>query len=238
MVWNVQVLVSVALTGRVLPFLGNFSFQYFLFMDPLTTVFVIAIIIFSVIVHEVSHGYAAFMLGDRTAYYAGRLSLNPLKHLDPIGSVVVPLLAFFTTGFVFGWAKPVPFNPYNLRNQRWGELLIAAAGPLSNIVLALLFGTILRFGAPVGALSPSFIYLATIAVLANLGLAIFNLVPIPPLDGSKILFSFLPTSLWQVRQVLEQYGFVLILVFIFFLSSILLPIVGGAFELITGFPLN
>src|ERR1041384_3295066 len=107
--------------------------------------FQIAILIMSVVIHEVSHGYAASMLGDETACYQGRLTLNPIKHLDLVGSFIVPVIAYMTGGFIFGWAKPVPYNPYNLRPGRWSEALVAIAGPISNISLAIIFGLILRF---------------------------------------------------------------------------------------------
>src|SRR3990167_5871308 len=107
-------------------------------------IFYIAVLIFSVVVHEVSHGYAYLALGDRTAKYAGRLTLNPVSHFDLFGSFLLPLFTYFTTGFIFGWAKPVPYNPYNLRNQKWGPAIVGAAGPLSNIFLAVFFGIVLR----------------------------------------------------------------------------------------------
>ena len=106
--------------------------------------FVIIILIMSVVIHEVSHGYAALALGDPTAKYEDRLTLNPISHLDPVGSVLVPLMGYFLGGFIIGWAKPVPFNPYNLKNTRWGEALVAVAGPISNILIALIFGLIIR----------------------------------------------------------------------------------------------
>src|SRR3989344_1310585 len=106
--------------------------------------FQIAILIMSVVIHEVSHGYAASMLGDETARYQGRLTLNPIKHIDPVGSVVVPAISYFLGGFIFGWAKPVPYNPYNLKPGRWSEAIVAIAGPLSNLSLALIFGALLR----------------------------------------------------------------------------------------------
>jgi Zn-dependent protease len=152
-------------------------------------VFIVAILIMSVVIHEVAHGYAALYLGDRTAQYAGRLTLNPIKHLDLIGSVIVPVLGYLAGGVIFGWAKPVPFNPYNLRSQRWGEAIVAAAGPLSNLSLAIIFGLLIRF-ATFG--SQAFYALAGYLVLVNIVLFVFNLMPIPPLDGSKILFSILP----------------------------------------------
>src|SRR3990167_6815003 len=124
-------------------------------------VFQIAILIMSVVIHEVSHGYAALFFGDETARYQGRLTLNPLKHLDLTGSVIVPLLLIISkSGFVFGWAKPVPINPYNFRNRKWAEPIVALAGPLSNITLAIIFGLLIRFGGYFGILSPSFLYIA------------------------------------------------------------------------------
>src|SRR3989344_1145312 len=159
--------------------------------------FQIVVLIFSVVIHEVSHGFAALSLGDRTAEDAGRLTLNPLKHLDPFGSVLLPLFTLFLGGFVFGWAKPVPYNPYNLKNQKWGPALVGAAGPAANIGLALVFGLLLRFLPGFSESIPStflfnFLSVASTITLLNLVLAVFNLVPIPPLDGSKVLFSVLP----------------------------------------------
>jgi Zn-dependent protease len=189
--------------------------------------FVIIVLIMSVVIHEVSHGYAALALGDPTAKYQGRLTLNPISHLDPIGSFIVPLLGYFAGGFIIGWAKPVPFNPYNLRNQKWGEAIVAVAGPLANIALAVIFGVIIRFAAGSGFLTQSFLNLAGFVVFINITLAIFNLVPIPPLDGSKILFAFLPLKWQSARQSFERYG--LILVFIFFLWPIISPIISYLF---------
>jgi Zn-dependent protease len=189
-------------------------------------IFFILILLMSVVIHEVSHGYAAYLQGDMTAKYQGRLTLNPLKHIDPIGSIIVPIVTSFL-GFPFGWAKPVPFNPYNLRNQRWGELLVAAAGPAANIIIAIFFGVIVRlalFTAP----SSSFVYISAWVIWINICLAVFNLIPIPPLDGSKILFSFLPYHWSRIRWQIERYS--LILVFIL----ILIPIFSTALG-ITGF---
>ena len=137
-------------------------------MQGFEVIIAIAIVIMSVVIHEVSHGYAAYMLGDKTAAYEGRLTLNPFKHLDFVGSVLVPLLTYASGGFILGWAKPVPFNPYNLRSARWGEAIVAAAGPLSNICLAVLFSIVLRLGIITERLSPSFIELASLVVLGVL----------------------------------------------------------------------
>jgi Zn-dependent protease len=193
-------------------------------------IFSIAILILSVVLHEVSHGYAADRLGDPTARLAGRLTLNPIRHLDLFGSIIIPSLTFLLGGFIFGWAKPVPYNPYNLRDQKWGEAKIAFAGPASNLLLALIFGLVIRLDL-VGTtlLAP-----VTLIVLINIVLAVFNLIPIPPLDGSKILFSLLPYKYLNIRVFLERYSFILILFLIFFLWSLLLPIISFIFSFLTG----
>lgn len=201
--------------------------------------FQIIILILSVVIHEVSHGYAALMLGDRTAQYAGRLTLNPLKHLDLFGSIILPTLSFLLGGFIFGWAKPVPYNPYNLRDQKWGPAIVGAAGPGANIALALIFGLSIRFlpdlaNGVSGLFIFNFITIASIIALLNLILAFFNLIPIPPLDGSKVLFALMPYHWYGVRAFLEQYGLFLLLIFIFFFARVLLPVVLFFFRLITG----
>lgn len=185
--------------------------------DLIQPIFFIAILIMSVVIHEVSHGYVANLLGDKTAEYEGRLTLNPIVHLDLIGSIIVPIITILG-GFPFGWAKPVPFNPYNLRSQRWGELLVAIAGPVSNIIIALVFGLIVRFG--VMDLPSIFIGLCLQVAIINISLAVFNMIPIPPLDGSKVLFGLLPFRYSQIRWQLERYSLFLV----FFI--ILVPAVG------------
>lgn len=202
-------------------------------------IFSIVILIFSVVIHEVSHGYAALALGDETAKHAGRLTLNPIKHLDPFGSLILPTLSYLLGGFIFGWAKPVPYNPYNLRDQKKGPAYVALAGPVSNLVLAMFFGILIRILVPLstqasGLFLANFITIASTIVLLNLILAVFNLVPVPPLDGSKILFAFLPYRWIEVQHFLERYGFMILLIFIFFLSQWILPIVVYSFRLITG----
>ena len=155
----------------------------------------IVIVILSIILHEIAHGFVANWLGDPTARFAGRLTLNPLPHIDPVGSVLIPgILALTGSSFLIGWAKPVPYNPYNLKNQRWGEAMVGAAGPLTNVLIALIFGLILRFSGSLG-LSGAFLGICVTVVYANLVLAIYNLIPIPPLDGSKVLRSILPSNL-------------------------------------------
>ena len=196
-------------------------------------IFQIAILIMSVVIHEVSHGFTASVLGDQTAKYQGRLTLNPIKHIDPIGSIVVPTIGYLFGGFIFGWAKPVPYNPYNLKPGRWSEAMVAMAGPASNIGLALIFGLLLRFGVSM-SWGPAFVQITAIIVFINILLAIFNLVPIPPLDGSKILMAFFPEKFLEIREFFEKYGLILILFFIFFLWQFILPIVVAIFSLITG----
>ena len=183
-------------------------------MEVLTTIFFLIILLFSIVLHEVSHGSMANSLGDPTAKYAGRLSLNPIKHLDPIGSVLVPIfLLILTQGqFAIGWAKPVPINPYNFRNPKWDNAKVATAGPGANILVALFFGLILRFFPLPAALFALF----SIICLLNLLLAIFNLIPIPPLDGSHILFSLLSERFRNFKIFLQQYGLFILLFFIFF----------------------
>lgn len=189
------------------------------------TILSILILIFSVILHEVAHGYAADALGDPTARLAGRLTLNPLKHIDPVGSIIVPLITSLG-GFTFGWAKPVPYNPYNIKNRRTGELMIALAGPASNLLIALVFGTLMRFGA----VNEIFAYI----VLINIVLAIFNLIPLPPLDGSKILFFFLPQQYGRTRQILESYAPIFVLIVVFFLWQLVQPVIPWVFRVFTG----
>jgi Zn-dependent protease len=197
-------------------------------------IFQIVILIFSVVIHEVSHGYAAYFLGDNTAKYQGRLNLNPLNHLELFGSFILPVITYMSGGLIIGWAKPVPFNPYNLRDQKWGEAKVAIAGPLSNIFIALVFGLLIRFGIAM-QFGQAFVYISSVIVLINLMLAVFNLVPIPPLDGSKVLFSLLPYNMNYVREFLERNGIYLMLFFIFFLWKFIYPIVSLGFSLITGF---
>lgn len=210
-------------------------------------------LIYSVIIHEVSHGVMALWLGDMTAKLAGRINLNPLKHIDPFGSVILPVLLFLTTSFAFGWAKPVPYNPYNLRNQKWGPTMVALAGPLSNFLLAFVaallakmlplsrlvkediidrfFGVIYGRGglldsfhffaeAIAGSLSSIFFGLLLLIIFWNVVLGCFNLLPVPPLDGSKILYALLSLK-ERTLFFLEQYGlFLLIFIIVFFSGPI------------------
>ena len=202
------------------------------------TIFYIVVLLMSVVVHEVAHGFAAESQGDPTARYAGRLTLNPLKHLDWVGSVILPLLlVLFNAGFVIGWAKPVPYNERNLRNKRWGTAIVASAGVLVNLGLAIVFGVAIRFSHLLGGAAGPFTDIATVIVLVNLLLAFFNLIPIPPLDGSKILFSFIPRLSDKFKTTVEYLSLPLLILFLVYLWPLLFPVVSSVFHLITGLPL-
>lgn len=196
-------------------------------------IFQIAILLFSVVIHEVSHGAVAYALGDPTAKNEGRLTLNPISHLDFFGSIFLPIIMYLSAGFIFGWAKPVPYNPYNLKNQKYGPAMVGIAGPLSNLVIAIIFGLLIRFSYVLN-LPQAFLQIAFFIAFLNLILAVFNLVPIPPLDGSKILFALLPSRSLEFQATLEHYGIFVLLIFIFFFSGVILPIVQFLPRLITG----
>lgn len=225
----------------------------------LIEIFFIAALVMSAVFHEYAHGYAAYMLGDDTAKYSGRLTLNPIKHLDPVGSVILPILLIMTkAGFVIGWAKPVPYNPYNLRDQKYGNLKVALAGPGTNFLLALFFGLLARF-LPLavdfkqalvigffqgnenllaemhGSFLASLFVLSFIICFINLALMIFNLLPVPPLDGSKVLLDLLPLAWREKYYRLEPYGIFIILFLVMFnFFSFLWPVLIFLFSLITG----
>ncbi len=210
-------------------------------MDQSYIIFQILILIISVVAHEVAHGFAALHFGDKTALYKGRLTMNPLKHIDPIGTILVPIfLVLVKSPIGFGWAKPVPFNPLNFTNVRLGTRVVALAGIVVNFSLAIIFGLALRFlGPSLGEGAALILYLI---VVINLSLGIFNLIPIPPLDGSKILFSFLPARMEKYHIVLEQYGFFVVFGLLILLNVFNLDPISSAvsffFQIITGIPLN
>ena len=210
-----------------------------MFTTAVITIFTLIVLLFSVIIHELAHGYVAFSLGDPTAKYACRLTLNPLKHLDPFGSVILPLILLLATGGqgpIFGWAKPVPINPYNFKDQKWGTLKVAISGPATNFAIAIIFGLFIRFlnfPGPEGTPAP-LIQLLGIVVLYNFFWGLFNLIPVPPLDGSWILFRFLPSSWEGIRLFLQQYGLFILIFFIFFGAGFLFDGASFLYYLVTG----
>lgn len=180
-------------------------------------IFQLIVLYAAMVLHEVSHGMMAYQLGDPTAKMAGRLSLNPLKHIDLFGTVLLPLLLIFAgSPFVFCYAKPVPFNPYNFKNRRKGIILTGLAGPVSNFVLALVFAAVIRILDFAGLLSAPLFFLLVIVVLINLVLAFFNLAPFPPFDGHHLAFSLLPGKFARAKEFLSKHSFILMLVWIVF----------------------
>ncbi len=206
-------------------------------MDFLSLIFYFIVIIPSSIIHEYAHGWMAERLGDPTARYAGRMTLDPRAHIDLWGTLLLPLMLFITTGgrFMFAYAKPVPYNPYNLRNQKWGPALVGFAGPASNFLMAAAFAVVIRLviAFNVVVLLPLIQYIAII-VYANVLLMIFNLVPIPPLDGSKLLYALFPNSLQGLKNILDRYGFVVLIFFVLFLSQLISPIIQAVFNVLVG----
>lgn len=197
--------------------------------------FQLLVFLFSIIIHEVSHGAMAYRLGDPTAKNMGRLTFNPLKHLDLYGSVLLPLIIFSLSGgrFIFGSAKPVPYNPFNLRDKKFGNLKVAIAGPGSNFLIALFLGLVIRFFAgPIMLLGFGKIFISLIAfiVFVNLLLFLFNLLPFPPFDGSKIMYDLFPRQ-WARVMRMEVIGIFLGLIIAFYFLS---PLTNFLFGLIVG----
>ncbi|MDD4332745.1 MAG: site-2 protease family protein [Patescibacteria group bacterium] len=199
-------------------------------------IFQIIVLIFSAIIHEYMHGWMADRLGDPTAKEEGRLTLNPIPHIDWFGSIFLPLVLIFSSSpFILGWAKPVPYNPYNLSDQKYGPAKVALAGPLANFAVALLFGLLLRFfSAQLMLINPMLITLLVSIVFINLLLMVFNLIPIPPLDGSKIISAILPYNLRLKLENLERFGMIFVLLFVMFGFAVISPIIQYLFIAITG----
>ena len=195
----------------------------------------IVILLFSVILHEVMHGWVALKFGDRTAEQAGRLTLNPIPHIDPIGTILLPGLLLLTGApILFGWAKPVPVNPLNFSSLRKGELLVSAAGILANLGLAILAAVIYHILQALPQTFPPIMgAVLRFTVMINLILGIFNLFPIPPLDGSKILLSQLPYNLARSYERLEPYGFIILLILL--VSGILQTLMGLILPILSSF---
>lgn len=195
-------------------------------------------------VHEFAHALAAYRLGDSTARFMGRLTLNPIAHFDPLGGILLAV-TFIGSSFGFGWAKPTPVNPSNLEGGRYGEAIVALAGPISNLVLAIAAAIPFRYLIANPGLAEQIplmvLNIVYLFVTINVVLMVFNLFPIPPLDGSKVLFAFLPPQVaWRWRPMLEQYGFILLLILFFFPPGasiggrILLPIIFGLRDFLVG----
>ncbi|MEN9582604.1 MAG: hypothetical protein RL641_558 [Candidatus Parcubacteria bacterium] len=205
--------------------------------------FYIIILMLSVIIHEVAHGFMAYRQGDPTAKMAGRLTLNPLKHIDLVGTILLPLFLVLTNaGFLFGWAKPVPYNPNNLRNPRMGKFLVSVAGVAMNILIAIVFSILIRFLPSMSFLSSttyaSILDISVLIVSINLLLAIFNLLPVPPLDGSRILFAILPAKFARQEAFLERYSLIILIAFVYFGWRIIAPVVLPITTFFTGIPMQ
>ena len=193
-------------------------------MDQLTIIQKIAVwilpVVFAITVHEAAHGWVAKKYGDNTAFRLGRLTLNPIKHIDPFGTIIIPGLLLLTgTGFIFGWAKPVPVDARNFKKPLHDMAIVALAGPVSNVLMALGWAMVARLGITIGTgaenVSLPLVYTGIAGISINLVLALLNLLPIPPLDGSRILTGILPHRLaWQYNQ-LERYGFIILLILLY-----------------------
>ncbi len=227
----------------------------------LISILTIIILIISAILHEYAHGWVAYKLGDNTARDSGRLTLNPMAHIDPVGSILLPLLLIMSkSSFILGWAKPVPYNPYNLNDAKYGDAKVALGGPITNLILAIFFGSLSKalplpllikqnliisyfnvnydvlLGAMSGSLITSIFVISIIACFVNLLLMIFNLIPIPPLDGSKVLMTFLPPNLEAKMHQIEPYGiFIIMFLLMFGFFSFIWPLVIFLFEIMVGF---
>lgn len=195
------------------------------------TLYQIIILIFSAVIHEYMHGWMADRLGDPTAKAAGRLTLNPIKHLEFFGSFLLPgLMLISGMPFALGWAKPVPYNPYNLRDKRYGEAKVALAGPMANFIIAAIFGLLL---AVLPFISLTFSGLVSLIIYINLVLMVFNLLPLPPLDGSKILAAFLPEAMKEKYLGLERFGFILVILFAWIGFQYIMPVIEFLYRAVT-----
>ena len=178
---------------------------------------VLVVILFSMTVHEAMHGFVAYWLGDDTAEREGRLTLNPIKHIDPFLTILLPLMLAVIGGPIFGGAKPVPFNPARLKYDEWGAALVAVAGPLTNFVIAfILFASYTLFNVDQSTLAGQFL---VTGVLVNLGFFVFNMLPVPPLDGSRVVYALAPDFVRRGMEVIEQYGLILIFAIVLLASS-------------------
>ncbi len=209
-------------------------------MQGAETVFSLIILVFSVISHEVAHGYAAYWFGDKTAYFAGRLTLNPLRHIDPLGTVIFPLLSYLSFGFLAGWAKPVPYNPFLLKNRYWGEIVVSSAGILTNVVIGIIFAVFLRNSDFFSFSSASQTILFDIVII-NIFLAAFNVLPFPPFDGLRIIFAIFPRATAGLSRYMDENHLAFIVLSIFIASYVfkyLLPAIYWFVSLLTGVSFN
>lgn len=203
------------------------------------SIFYFLVLIISIIVHEVAHGIAAEREGDPTARMLGRITLNPLKHIEWFGSVVLPLVLILTNaGFVVGWAKPVPYNPENLKRGKKSVALVSIAGIVVNLAIAVIFGLAIRIAAATGLVSTAFFEIGSIIVLVNIVLALFNAIPIAPLDGFRFLGAVLPYKAEPTMRTLEQYSLPLLVVFLLFGWKFVAPLAFSLFTLLTGITLG
>lgn len=191
------------------------------------------VFLLSLTVHECAHAWMAERVGDPTARYLGRVTLNPIPHIDPVGTILFPLIAFTSGALLFGWAKPVPFNPLNLRDRKWGEILIAAAGPLSNVILVAIFFILAKtvfqtsLANSLGDMATPVAKLMYVGIMMNITLAVFNMIPVPPLDGSKILMNLLPDTIAEpYSQIPDWAGFIVLILLmqVGFISALIDPI--------------
>ena len=204
-------------------------------MNVLGVVIVLCVIVFSMMLHELAHGGVAYLWGDETAKEDGRLTLNPLKHLDPFMSVILPLMSYLLGGVVFGGAKPVPVNPYKLKGREWGMALVAVAGPLTNFVLALVSFLVLELTG-VGQESEILYTILYEMLFVNLGFGVFNLIPIPPLDGSRVLYTLMPDGVREFMNKMERVGIYIIYMLILVGGGVFSSVMTGAMNwIIEGF---
>lgn len=204
-------------------------------MNILGVVVVLCVIVFSMMLHELAHGGVAYLLGDETAKEDGRLTLNPLKHLDPFMSVILPLISYLLGGVVFGGAKPVPVNPHRLKGREWGMAAVAIAGPLTNFVLAFVSFLILELTS-VNAGSGLVYTILIEMVFVNLGFGVFNLIPIPPLDGSRVLYVLMPDGVREFMDKMEKFGIYIIYILILVGGGVFSSVMTGAIQgIIDGF---
>jgi len=192
-------------------------------------------VIFAITVHEAAHGYVARHFGDMTAHQEGRITLNPLKHIDPFGTIILPALTIMLGGILFGWAKPVPVNFSRLRNPKKDMLWVAAAGPASNLIMAIIWAFVMKFAVSAPeAIAIPLLLMAKAGVMINIVLMVLNLLPLPPLDGGRIAVSLLPNNLARSFAQLERYGFVILIVLLFtgILGKIMDPFIGAAYSVI------